>query len=87
MQLVTLRLGDKESMGGIPGVQRAPSVGHVLNEMFEATVETKLRQPTFVMDHPTEISPLVRGCIAVLKVVDIGFGKAPGCNPWSFHDP
>ena len=53
-------LGDKESMGGIPGVQQAPSVGHVLNEMFEATVETKLRQPTFVLDHPKEISPLAK---------------------------
>ena len=54
------KLGDKESMAGIPGVERAPSVGHVLNEMFEATVETKLRQPTFVLDHPTEISPLAK---------------------------
>ena len=53
-------LGDKESMSGIPGVQQAPSVGHVLNEMFEATVETKLRQPTFVLDHPKEISPLAK---------------------------
>jgi len=53
-------LGDKESMSGIPGVQQAPSVGHVLNEMFEATVETKLRQPTFVLDHPVEISPLAK---------------------------
>lgn len=54
------KLGDKESMSGIPGVLGAPSVGHVLNEMFEATVETKLRQPTFVLDHPTEISPLAK---------------------------
>lgn len=27
---------------------------------FEATVEEKLWQPTFIMDHPTEISPLAR---------------------------
>ena len=53
-------LGDKESMAGIPGVAAAPSVGHVLNELFEATVETKLRQPTFVLDHPKEISPLAK---------------------------
>mmetsp|Transcript_23741 Transcript_23741/g.58183 ORF Transcript_23741/g.58183 Transcript_23741/m.58183 type:complete len:461 (-) Transcript_23741:601-1983(-) len=52
--------GDKEVMKAITGVQTAPSVGHVLNEMFEATVEGKLRQPTFVLDHPTEISPLAK---------------------------
>ena len=28
----------------------------LLNEMFEATVEGTLRQPTFVLDHPIEIS-------------------------------
>ncbi|MEW5299794.1 MAG: hypothetical protein WDW36_002772 [Sanguina aurantia] len=41
-------------------VGRAPSVGHVLNEMFEATVEKTLVQPTFVCEHPTEISPLAK---------------------------
>ena len=50
----------KESLAGIPNVQKSPTVGHVLNEMFEACVETKLRQPTFVLDHPVEISPLAK---------------------------
>ena len=54
------KLGDKEAMSAIQGVKLAPSVGHVLNEMFEATVEAKLRQPTFVLDHPKEISPLAK---------------------------
>jgi lysyl-tRNA synthetase class 2 len=32
----------------------------VLNEVFEAFVEEKLVQPTFVLGHPTEISPLAK---------------------------
>lgn len=39
----------------------APAVGHVLNEVFEGLVESSLQQPTFVLDHPLEISPLVGG--------------------------
>ncbi len=33
-------------------------LGKLLNEIFEAVVETKLIQPTFVTDYPTDISPL-----------------------------
>lgn len=36
------------------------AVGYILNEVFEALVEGSLQQPTFVLDHPLEISPLAK---------------------------
>jgi lysyl-tRNA synthetase class 2 len=38
------------------------AVGVELNDLFEEQVEPKLRQPTFVLDYPIEISPLARKC-------------------------
>lgn len=34
--------------------------GKILMELFEAKVEANLWQPTFIIDHPTEVSPLSR---------------------------
>ena len=34
--------------------------GDILNLFFEEYVEEHLLQPTFVMDHPVEISPLTK---------------------------
>ena len=34
--------------------------GWIVNELFEATVEAKLIQPTFITDHPKETTPLCK---------------------------
>ncbi|XP_038725052.1 lysine--tRNA ligase, chloroplastic/mitochondrial-like isoform X2 [Tripterygium wilfordii] len=54
----TLRSGlDKKDLSAFDA---CPSVGHLLNEVFEIVVEPKLLQPTFVLDYPVEISPLAK---------------------------
>ncbi len=51
-------LAMKEAELNVP--EDADSVGRLLNETFEQTVEQNLIQPTFIMDYPIEISPLAR---------------------------
>lgn len=41
-------------------LETAVSKGEMIMELFELTVEEHLWQPTFVMDHPVEISPLTK---------------------------
>jgi lysyl-tRNA synthetase class 2 len=41
-------------------VERGESWGSVLNKVFEATVEPKLIQPTFICDYPIDVSPLAK---------------------------
>jgi lysyl-tRNA synthetase class 2 len=41
-------------------IKESWGLGKVQIEIFEATVEEKLIQPTFVIEYPTEVSPLSR---------------------------
>ncbi len=41
-------------------VKESMEFGHIVNEFFEQKVEDKLIQPTFIYEHPVEISPLAK---------------------------
>ncbi|GAQ90046.1 Lysyl-tRNA synthetase class II [Klebsormidium nitens] len=43
-----------------PALRNATSIGFILNEVFEEVVEKTLVQPTYVTEHPVEISPLAK---------------------------
>jgi lysyl-tRNA synthetase class 2 len=45
---------------GLREIDDCPSIGKLLNEAFEQTVEETLIQPTFIVDYPVEISPLAK---------------------------
>jgi lysyl-tRNA synthetase class 2 len=44
---------------GIP-VESAWGAGRIMDEVYDATCEPALVEPTFVIDHPREVSPLAR---------------------------
>ena len=51
-------------------VNKAWGLGKLQMEIFEATAEHKLIQPTFIIDHPTETSPLARASDANPEVTE-----------------
>ncbi len=65
--------------------------GEILNAMFEKYVEDKLIQPTFVIDYPTEISPLTKKKRGNFELTERFEGFIYGreiCNSYSeLNDP
>ena len=51
--LRSARGADDEAQGRLAGAK-------LLDELFQALVESKLVQPTFVVDYPVELSPLAK---------------------------
>lgn len=51
----------REAAAGLGmNVEKNATRGEIINEVFEAFVEDKLIQPTFIYGHPVEISPLAK---------------------------
>jgi lysyl-tRNA synthetase class 2 len=58
-------LSDREKVASLARARQVPfkdsdPTGKILNELFEATVEPHLHGPLFVVDYPTDISPLAK---------------------------
>jgi lysyl-tRNA synthetase, class II len=62
LDILTAELDTLRNLAERVGVQKIESLSRpkLLDEMFQALVESKIDQPTFVIDYPVELSPLAK---------------------------
>jgi len=66
---------------GIEGYEEI-GIGKIINVLYDKFVETNLRQPTFIIDHPIETSPLAKkhrskpGCVERFELIIAGMELA-----------
>lgn len=53
-------LGSLQKMAADLKIPHSDSIGQLQFALFEETVEPKLKQPTFIIEYPIEVSPLAR---------------------------
>ncbi len=59
-QLETLESATEIAQNLGISLQKSYGLGKIVTEIFEATVEEKLMNPTFITEYPAEVSPLAR---------------------------
>jgi lysyl-tRNA synthetase, class II len=62
VDVTSLSDADLRALAGRIGVEKPETLSRskLLDEMFQALVESKLHEPTFVVDYPVELSPLAK---------------------------
>ncbi|MBA3340467.1 MAG: lysine--tRNA ligase [Gemmatimonadaceae bacterium] len=62
MDVMSASAGDLRALAHRAGVAQADSLSRtkVIDEIFQALVESRISQPTFVVDYPLELSPLAK---------------------------